>query len=280
MTYLRTLAACRFADSEGFTTSFTVGKKIGEGGFSIVKKIRDKKNHNNAFAAKIVDKSSLCARTQGALQEEIRILQMLDHPNIIQFHDVYEGNSKYYLVTELMAGGPISGYIASKKSRILEGEASHILTALFDAINYCHQRGIVHRDLKAENILVGDRENKRIVKIADFGFARKIYSEDSLLTLCGTPMYTAPEILRCKPYGTKVDMWSLGVLGYILYTGEFPFYTSRHIDELHYDIKRARYNKTSLFWKALAPRARNIISSLLVVNPSTRLSANQAMRLP
>ena len=278
MTSFGTLTGDRFAPCQGFTTSYTIGRKIGEGGYSIVKKIRDKQNRNNTFAAKIVAKSALSARAQGALQEEIKILIILDHPNIIRFHDVYEGNSQYYLVTELMAGGALSDHIASKGFKCLENDTRHILAALFKAVSYCHKRGIVHRDLKAENILLGDKKNKRIVKIADFGFAKKIKSENSLRTLCGTPNYIAPEILSCIPYGTKVDMWSLGVLAYKLLTGKFPF-ADIHVDELHYDIKRARYNKTSLFWKAVSPRGKHMVASLLVVKPSTRLSAKQAMQI-
>jgi serine/threonine protein kinase len=117
------------------------------------------------------------------------------------------------------------------------------------------------------------------VKIADFGFARKISSEDSLLTLCGTPMYIAPEILSGAPYGTKVDMWSLGVLAYILSTGKFPF-NSLNNDELCYDSMRGRFKINTSSWKAVSLGAKDVVTSLLVVTPSARLSAKQVIRLP
>ena len=103
-------------------------------------------------------------------------------------------------------------------------------------------------------------------------------SENSLLTLCGTPMYIAPEILSGVPYGTKVDMWSLGVIAYVLLTGDVPF-SNRNTEELHYDTMRGRFRNNASSWKAVSPEAQDMVASLLVVTPSTRLSAKQAARL-
>lgn len=124
-----------------------------------------------------------------------------------------------------------------------------------------------------------DRVEDRNIKIADFGFAKKVASEDSLLTKCGTPMYVAPEILNGIPYGRKVDLWSLGVIGYILLVGRFPF-TAIHDDELQYQIKKGLYQTKGQHWNEISSGAKGMVSSLLTVQPGNRLSAKQALLFP
>lgn len=128
--------------------------KLGQGCYSIVKKVTLKKDQNKSFAAKIVTKKSLCDKGKARLEDEIKILQELDHPHIIQLHQVIEGCAHYYLITELMTGGELFDRIASKTITYSEQDVRLIMKLLFEAIDYCHERGIVHRDLKPENILL------------------------------------------------------------------------------------------------------------------------------
>ena len=129
--------------------------QIGEGGYSVVKKVTLKNNNKQAFAAKIIAKKTLTSsRERRALHEEITTLQVLDHPSIIRFHHAFEEKSQYYLVTDLMTGGSLSDHIASKKDQFKEADVSYIMSTLLDAVAYCHSHGIVHRDLKLENILL------------------------------------------------------------------------------------------------------------------------------
>lgn len=146
------------------------------------------------------------------------MLNELKHEHIIRLYGVYEEPSYYYLITEQMKGGELFDRIVSK-SFYNEKEARDVCKILFEAIGYCHSKSIAHRDLKPENLLLQSEDNDSAIKIADFGFAKKVLTPNSLTTQCGTPGYVAPEILEGVAYDTKSDMWSLGVIIYILLGG-------------------------------------------------------------
>jgi len=207
--------------SSSFRDSYSVGKTLGEGAFSVVKEVTNRTN-KKAYAAKIVTKAKLTREDEVALHDEIAILKDCNHRHIINLYDVFDEVSYYYLVTELMLGGELFDRIVTK-TFYNEKEARDVCKILFEAIGYCHQKGVAHRDLKPENLLLVSRDDDKNIKIADFGFAKKVSSSKCLLTQCGTPGYVAPEILHGVPYGTKADMWSLGVITYILLGGYPPF---------------------------------------------------------
>ena len=145
---------------------------------------------------------------------EIILMKILDHPNIIKLYEVYEGEYHIYLVMELLKGGELFDRIV-KKGINKEKDACIIIVRLLSALEYLHELGIMHRDIKPENLILKDEKDFEI-KLADFGLAEFVTKTDLLFRRCGTPGYVAPEILADKPYDTKVDVFSAGVILYIL----------------------------------------------------------------
>ena len=165
-------------------------------------------------------------------------MRSVDHPNIVKLYDFFDEKRYYYMAIELMEGGELFERIV-KKTFYNEKEARDLIRILLDALAYLHHRHIVHRDLKPENLLLKSPYNDFDIKLADFGFAKKVNGK-SLDTQCGTPGYVAPEILKGAKYGTEVDMWSCGVIVYILLGGYPPFHDDNHAI-LYRKIKAADY---------------------------------------
>lgn len=202
----------------------------------------------------------------------------MKHNHIINLYDVFDEPSYYYLVTELMLGGELFDRIVTK-TFYTEKEARDVCRILFDALGYCHSHAIAHRDLKPENLLLMSRNDDKNIKIADFGFAKKVTSSKCLLTQCGTPGYVAPEILHGVPYGVKADMWSLGVITYIL-LGGYPPFIEQNQRELFKKIKRGQYEFHVEYWGQISKEAKDLIAGLLTVDPDRRMSAEKALQNP
>lgn len=260
-----------------FEEVYTIGKELGSGAFSIVKEGTHKRT-GNKFAIKVVTKAKLTREDELALIDEISILKDLRHRHIIRLSDVYEDKTYHFLVTEIMSGGELFDRIVSK-SYYNEKEARDVCVILFDSLRYCHFRNIAHRDLKPENLLLQSKSNDSEIKIADFGFAKRALTENCLTTQCGTPGYVAPEILEGSRYGTKADMWSLGVIMYILLGGYPPFIDQNQRD-LFRKIRKGQYEFHPEYWGQVSKEAKKLISSLLTVDPRKRLSAEEALKSP
>lgn len=142
-------------------------------------------------------------------------MRRLEHSNIIQLHEVHESDKHIYLVLELLQGGELLDRIM-RKGQYNERDASLLMKNLLSALNYMHSKGIMHRDIKPENLILKDSQNDSEIKIADFGLAASIHNNDLLFKRCGTPGYVAPEILEDERYDEKVDIFSAGVILYIL----------------------------------------------------------------
>ncbi len=224
----------------------------------------------------MVTKSKLTKEDEIALKDEINILNELRHQHIIRLYDVFDESQFWYLVTEKMTGGELFDRIVSK-SYYNEKEARDVCKILFEAVGYCHSKCVAHRDLKPENLLLRSENSDSDIKIADFGFAKKVLTSNSLTTQCGTPGYVAPEILEGIAYDTKSDMWSLGVIIYIILGGYPPFIEQNQRD-LFRKIRKGQYEFHEEYWGAVSPEAKDLISRLLTVQPSRRLSAEQALQ--
>lgn len=174
------------------------------------------KADNSHWAVKCIDKASLTAEDEEALRVEVEVLQLVHHPNIVQLREVFDCQKTFYMVMEEMSGGELFDRIVEKE-KYSEKEASNVVKKLAAALLYCHNQGIAHRDLKPENLLYQSTSEDAEIKIADFGLAKLIKGDSLMQTACGTPGYVAPEILEGRPYGAEVDLWSLGVITYILY---------------------------------------------------------------
>lgn len=184
----------------------------------------------------------------------------------------------YYLVMEVMSGGELFDRIV-QKSYYNEKEARDLVKILLDAICYMHDRNIVHRDLKPENLLLQNRDNDSEIRLADFGFAKRVKGNLSLSTQCGTPGYVAPEILKGDKYGLAVDMWSIGVITYILLGGYPPFHDDNQAT-LYKKIKSGDFVFHPEYWDPVSKEAKDLITRMLTVDYEKRLTAKDALNHP
>ena len=197
---------------------------LGSGNFAVVKKCWAKGTAKEGpyYAVKIIDKSKV--EDMGDIEREIEIMGMVQHPNVIKLVEIFDEPKKMNLVMELVTGGELFDRIVSL-GNYTEKDAAVVMSTLCNALDYLHAKGIVHRDLKPENILLENDSKDAAIKVADFGLARMISGKDMMKTACGTPGYVAPEVLQNKGYSSgAVDLWSAGVILYILLCGFPPFY--------------------------------------------------------
>jgi calcium/calmodulin-dependent protein kinase I len=268
-----TVAAPPPKEKKTIKEEFDFAEELGRGGFSVVVKAT-KKDTKEVYAVKIIEKNQSEEELQ-LLQREIDILKKLNHQNIISLKEVYDEKETIYLVMELVQGGELFDQIVSRGT-YSESDAANIVRQILDAVAYMHDNGIAHRDLKPENLLCsGDEHNT--IKVTDFGLS-KDFSTASLRTSCGTPDYVAPEVLKGQPYDNSVDIWSIGVITYILLCGFPPFYgnTDQQIFE---KILRVEYDFPSPDWDHISGEAKQFIKCILVPEPSKRPSAMAALEL-
>jgi calcium/calmodulin-dependent protein kinase I len=256
-----------------FRARYAVGDILGKGTYATVRSCICRKD-GVKYAVKIVDRRRLNRSTENAFRDEVRIMKMLDCPNIIKCHEFFEEDNYFYLVEEFVDGGELFDRIA-RKHVYNEKEARDLIKTLLGAIKYCHDRDVVHRDLKLENLLLAHEGDDAPIKLADFGFAT-FAKEESLTQVCGSLDYIAPEILLHEHYGKPVDMWSVGVIIYMLLGGQPPF-TGDTDDEEMEKIKTCNYEFDKEHWWDVSDEAKSLISHLLVHNPAERYTVDEAL---
>jgi calcium-dependent protein kinase len=214
------------------------------------------------------------------METEINVMKLADHPYIVKLYEVWEDDRYIFLVLENCTGGELFNYIVQKK-RLSEREASKIFHQLLTSIYYLHQQGIVHRDLKPENLLFASEPSEGSpIKLCDFGLAKLCgNSAQKMTSKIGTPFYIAPEILSDGGYGASCDIWSCGVILYILLSGFPPFY-GRTENLIFQKIRSGTYDFNRQEWSSVSESAKNLIRNLLVVNPENRYSMEQALAHP
>ncbi|XP_053701935.1 MAP/microtubule affinity-regulating kinase 3a isoform X10 [Synchiropus splendidus] len=244
-------------------------KTIGKGNFAKVKLARHILT-GREVAIKIIDKTQLNPNSLQKLFREVRIMKILNHPNIVKLFEVIETERTLYLVMEYASGGEVFDYLVAH-GRMKEKEARAKFRQIVSAVQYCHQKHIVHRDLKAENLLLDADMN---IKIADFGFSNEFTLGNKLDTFCGSPPYAAPELFQGKKYdGPEVDVWSLGVILYTLVSGSLPF-DGQNLKELRERVLRGKYRIP--FY--MSTDCENLLKRFLVLNPSKRGTLEQIMK--
>eukprot|EP01088_Endostelium_zonatum_P006526 TRINITY_DN18661_c0_g1_i1.p1 TRINITY_DN18661_c0_g1~~TRINITY_DN18661_c0_g1_i1.p1 ORF type:complete len:306 (-),score=75.46 TRINITY_DN18661_c0_g1_i1:126-1043(-) len=262
------------AEAAEVTAKYDIGNELGRGAFSVVK-LGTVKKSKDKVAIKIIDKKNVGPEYEKNLRMETEILQKVHHPNIIHLKEMIDTKDKIYFVMELVTGGELFDRIVEKGS-YSEDDAKDLVRKIVSAVEYLHSKGIAHRDLKPENLLVKSLDQDTEVKIADFGLSKIIDQDKMMQTACGTPGYVAPEVLQAEGYGDEVDMWSIGVITYILLCGFPPFY-SESVPEVFEQIMKAEYDYPAEYWDEISDEAKDFINHLLVVDVKKRLTAKKAL---
>lgn len=245
---------------------------LGTGAFSQVR-LAESKDDGQMYAIKIIDKKALKGK-EDSLENEIRVLKRLDHVNVVKLLEAYESRACVYLVMELVTGGELFDRIVEKGS-YSEKDAADLIKQVLSAVAYMHEEGVVHRDLKPENLLYYSPEAESKIMIGDFGLS-KMEESGVMATACGTPGYVAPEVLAQKPYGKAVDVWSIGVISYILLCGYPPFYDENDAN-LFAQILKGEFEFDSPYWDDISEEAKDFIRSLMCVNVEHRLTCHTAL---
>ncbi|TVU04128.1 hypothetical protein EJB05_50292, partial [Eragrostis curvula] len=257
---------------------YELGRLLGRGMFAKVYLARPIAG-GEPVAVKVIDKAEVLATTPGMaparVLREVAAMRRLRHPNVLRLHEVLATRARIYLVMDLAPGGDLLSRLAAlPRRRLPESAARRAFAQLVAALAYCHARGVAHRDVKPQNVLLDDRGD---LKLSDFGLAALQFagaapldSDDGglLRTACGTPAYAAPEVLRRKAYdGAKADAWSCGVILFVLLAGRLPF-DDANIGDMLRKAQRREYELPE--W--VSPPARRLVSRLLDPNPATRVA--------
>ncbi|XP_058207756.1 CBL-interacting serine/threonine-protein kinase 21-like isoform X2 [Rhododendron vialii] len=243
---------------------YQIGRTIGEGTFAKVKLAVNTEN-GQYVAIKIIDKHMVVENNlTNQVKSEIRTMKLLRHPNIVRIHEVIGTKTKIHIIMEYVSGGQLSDRM-SYAGRLDEKHARKHFQQLIDAVDYCHCRGVYHRDLKPQNLLLGSKDN---LKVSDFGLSALRKPGDVLSTACGSPSYVAPELLANKGYeGAAADVWSCGVILFELLAGRLPF-DDQSLMNLYKKILRADYTFPEWFTES----QKMLISRILDPNPKTRIT--------
>ncbi|XP_075735881.1 calcium/calmodulin-dependent protein kinase II isoform X35 [Rhipicephalus microplus] len=261
-----------------FSDNYELKEELGKGAFSIVRRCVQKST-GLEFAAKIINTKKLSSRDFQKLEREARICRKLNHPNIVRLHDSIQEEGYHYLIFDLVTGGELFEDIVAREY-YSEADASHCIQQILESVNHCHQNNVVHRDLKPENLLLASKAKGAAVKLADFGLAIEVQGEQQAwYGFAGTPGYLSPEVLKKDPYGKPVDIWACGVILYILLVGYPPFWDEDQ-HRLYAQIKAGAYDYPSPEWDTVTPEAKNLINSMLTVNPAKRITAAEALKHP
>lgn len=253
---------------------YEMGRFLGKGTFAKVyygKEI----SSGESVAIKVLSKDQV--KKEGMMEQikrEISVTRLVRHPNIVELKEVLATKTKIFFIMEYVKGGELFAKVA--KGKLNEDVARKYFQQLISAIDFCHSRGVSHRDLKPENLLLDENEN---LKISDFGLSalpEQLRNDGLLHTQCGTPAYVAPEVLRKKGYdGSKADIWSCGVVLYVLLAGFLPF-QDENIMRMYRKVFKAEYE----FPPWMSSDSKRLISRLLMADPDKRITIPAIMRMP
>uniref|UniRef100_A0A1I8FTP6 phosphorylase kinase n=2 Tax=Macrostomum lignano TaxID=282301 RepID=A0A1I8FTP6_9PLAT len=270
-----------------FYSQYEPKEVLGHGLSSVVRKCVEKSTKKE-FAVKVIDLNNLDANSEDARADAMKELEVLrkvqGHPNIILLHGYFETAAYVFFVFEICPNGELFEHL-NKVVRLSEKRTRAVMQQLLDALQFLHRRSIVHRDIKAENILLDEAMN---IKLTDFGFATEVEDDESLTDLCGTPSYLSPEILivnmyeryertSVHGYGRAVDMWASGVLMYTMLSGSPPFWHRKQMTMLRL-IMEGRFSFDSPEWEEISDAAKDLIRRLLRVDSKQRPTAAEALQ--
>ena len=259
------------AMSKKQVAGYILDKRIGKGSYATVWKGRVEGScPEEAVAVKVISRQTVTETSQ--LRQEVDVLRRIAHTNIVRFRDLKKSAAHFYLVLEFCAGGDLSQFLKGK-GKAAEEVARRFLTQIASGLCVLHGENVLHRDLKPQNILLSDTSDDPVLKIADFGFARALQPQDMAATVCGSPLYMAPEILRHEPYDAKADLWSVGAILFELLTGRPPF-SGENPMQLLANIERSS-ERLSFKGVQVSDECQDFLRSLLQRNPEFRLTSSE-----
>ncbi|KAJ3279510.1 Serine/threonine-protein kinase 33, partial [Blyttiomyces sp. JEL0837] len=266
----------RVEDEAPLEEKYGLGKKLGQGSFGTVRLVKDKQT-GQSYACKALRKKKGSVVTYEQQQREVAIMKIVRHPYIVQLYEVFETPKKFFLIMENCDGGELVSKIR-KRGSCSEAECRLIMARIIDAVGYLHRHGIVHRDLKPENILLSNSipADEFNIKVSDFGLATWVDKCSMMENVVGTPLYMAPEIWKNLPYSAQCDIWSTGVIMYLLICCFKP----EAEKALHGMILTENIDYPARNWESVTPGARALCEAMLKVDPAKRLSAREVMHHP
>jgi serine/threonine protein kinase len=246
---------------------------IGAGSYAVVLQASDESS-GTPYAVKVTSKKYLIDQGEvSRFEREVTLFSSFEHPNIVQFHEILHDDNLIYIVMEYCDLGSLHTHLL-REGAASEAGARFIVGQILSALVYLHGRGISHRDLKPDNIII---KTPMTVKIADFGFAVSAQPNALVSTQCGSPAYTAPEVVAGQPYdGRAADMWSLGVIAYAIVAGQLPWRDVTNQKNLFFDIQTARYHVPD----EASPTFANFVGGLMQPQPILRFTVEQAQNHP
>ena len=250
---------------------------IGKGKFGIVYLGIHKKT-GKKVAIKVINKCLLkTEEDKELLKNEIDIMKLCNHPNIIKLLDHFENSEYIYIIMEYLAGGTLTQYIKKRYFNFSENQASNIIYQIGNGIKYLHNYGIIHRDLKTDNIMLTEDNDTGIIKIIDFGLSKIISSNENLIDGYGTLNFTAPEVLTRDPYNKEIDIWNLGIILFYMLTGHFPFEGIKE-EIIAKKIVYQELEFNSEEWETRSQKVKNLIEKCLEKKPSNRININEFLK--
>ncbi|XP_028058670.1 CDPK-related kinase 7-like [Camellia sinensis] len=271
-----------FGYSKQFMTHYELGEEVGRGHFGYTCSAKGKKGNlkGQDVAVKVIPKSKMT--TVIAIEDvrrEVKILQALTgHRNLVQCYDCYEDDENVYVVMELCKGGELLDRILSRGGKYSEEDAKAVMVQILSVVAYCHLQGVVHRDLKPENFLFTSKDENSPLKAIDFGLSDYVKPDERLNDIVGSAYYVAPEVLH-RSYGTEADMWSIGVIAYILLCGSRPFW-ARSESGIFRAVLKADPSFDEAPWPSVTSDAIDFVKRLLNKDYRKRLTAAQALSHP
>ncbi|XP_016987447.1 ovarian-specific serine/threonine-protein kinase Lok isoform X2 [Drosophila rhopaloa] len=271
---------------EEINKAYYVNKKLGSGAYGLVRLVYDTRTCQQ-FAMKIVKKNMLSGSARPSTNfsdpdrvlNEAKIMKNLSHPCVVRMHDIVDKPDSVYMVLEFMRGGDLLNRIISNK--LLSEDTSKLyFYQMCHAVKYLHDRGITHRDLKPDNVLLETNDEETLLKVSDFGLSKFVQKDSVMRTLCGTPLYVAPEVLITggrEAYTRKVDIWSLGVVLFTCLSGTLPF-SDEYGTPAAQQIKKGRFAYGHPAWKRVSQRAKLLINQMLIVDPERRPSIDDVLQ--
>ncbi|XP_056634548.1 peripheral plasma membrane protein CASK isoform X2 [Diorhabda sublineata] len=266
-----------------FDEVYELCEEIGRGPFSLVKKCIHRQTGQH-FAAKVVDVAKFTSSpglSTDDLKREATICHMLKHPHIVELLETYSSEGMLYMVFEFMEGSDLCYEVVRRASEgfvYSETVASHYMRQILEALRYCHENDIVHRDIKPECILLASKENSAPVKLGGFGAAIQLPERHLVASggRVGSPQFMAPEVVERRQYGKPVDIWAAGVLLHVLLSGTLPFHGSGR--RLHDAICRGKLHlDVSPNWQLISDSAKNLVQQMLAVDPKQRVTIQEVL---